>query len=186
MSEIPGPELIDSAIASLKQGYDQVNGGIGGAPKFPPHESIAFLLAAGEREISLGTLRKMADGGIHDQIGGGFCRYAVDSTWTVPHFEKMLYDNALLAVQYLHAWLATRDERMLEVCRSTLDWMASELLGPEGGFHSALDADDELRRGPVLRVDPDARRRGTPRSQLMPRPPVRPGGSPTRATSRTA
>jgi uncharacterized protein YyaL (SSP411 family) len=145
--EVPGPEMIDATLAKLRESFDTVNAGFGGAPKFPPHELVSFLLASGEREMSIATLTTIANGGIHDQIGGGFCRYAVDSTWTVPHFEKMLYDNSLLAAQYLDAWLLTGDQRMAEVCRSTLDWMERELLGPEGGFHSALDADDPEGEG---------------------------------------
>src|SRR5438874_1157459 len=93
--------------------------------------------------MSLGTLAAMARGGIYDHVGGGFARYAVDATWTVPHFEKMLYDNALLARAYLHGWQVSGEDRFREVCCGTLDWALRELRGGEGGFCSALDADSE-------------------------------------------
>jgi uncharacterized protein len=131
------------AVHALGQMFDRVNGGWGGAPKFPPHCTLEFLLAAGDAELAPATLHAMAAGGIYDQVGGGFARYAVDATWTVPHFEKMLYDNALLARTYLHAWQVTREQRFAEVCIETLDWALLELRGPEGGFCSALDADSE-------------------------------------------
>ena len=136
-------ELLERAEASLKASYDSVNGGFGGAPKFPPSSTIEFLLARGEREMSLGTLAAMAAGGIYDQVGGGFARYAVDATWTVPHFEKMLYDNALLARAYLHGWQVSGTDRFREVCCETLDWALREMRGAEGGFCAALDADSE-------------------------------------------
>ena len=93
--------------------------------------------------MSLGTLRAMARGGIYDQVGGGFARYSVDATWTVPHFEKMLYDNALLARAYLHGWQVSGDPLLRRVCEETLDWALREMRGEEGGFCSALDADSE-------------------------------------------
>jgi uncharacterized protein len=137
------PEALREALVSLWGSYDRANGGFGRAPKFPPHSVIELLLARGEREMSLGTLEAMARGGICDQIGGGFARYSVDATWTVPHFEKMLYDNALLARAYLHGWQVSGQERLRRVCCETLDWALREMRSTEGGFYSALDADSE-------------------------------------------
>ncbi|HEY2768258.1 MAG TPA: thioredoxin domain-containing protein, partial [Solirubrobacteraceae bacterium] len=135
-------QSLETAVAGLRESFDAVNGGFGAAPKFPQTPVVEFLLGqpAG-REMALQTLRAMAAGGIHDQIGGGFHRYAVDATWTVPHFEKMLYDNALLARAYLHGFQLTREPLLRSTCERTLDWMLRDLHTPEGGFCSALDAD---------------------------------------------
>ncbi len=139
---------IRSCVRTLTQTFDRVHGGwgggsggSGGGPKFPPHCTLEFLLAAGDVELAPATLHAMASGGIYDQLAGGFARYAVDPGWTVPHFEKMLYDNALLARAYLHGWQVTREPRFLEVCTETLDWALAELRGSEGGFCASLDAD---------------------------------------------
>jgi uncharacterized protein len=135
--------VLDEAVAALQDQFDSVNGGWGGAPKFPAASTIELLLRRGETAMSLQTLRSMASGGINDQIGGGFARYAVDTTWTVPHFEKMLYDNALLARAYLHGWQVSGDPLLRRTAEETLDWALREMRGPEGAFFSALDADSE-------------------------------------------
>jgi uncharacterized protein len=136
-------QLLEEAVPGLRSSYDAAQGGFARAPKFPMASVIEFLLARGETDMSLSTLRAMARGGIYDQVGGGFARYAVDATWTVPHFEKMLYDNALLARAYLHGWQVSGDPLLRRVCTETLDWALREMRGPEGGFCAALDADSE-------------------------------------------
>jgi uncharacterized protein YyaL (SSP411 family) len=134
---------LDLALARTRRAYDPTFGGWGSAPKFPHASVIDLLLTLGDREMALHTLRRMAAGGIYDQVGGGFSRYSVDARWLVPHFEKMLYDNALLARSYLHGFQVTGDDFFRRICTETLDWALRELRQPEGGFASALDADSE-------------------------------------------
>jgi uncharacterized protein YyaL (SSP411 family) len=135
--------LLAEAVAGLRRSFDPVWGGFGRAPKFPPASVLEFLLRRGELELATRTLDGMAAGGMYDVLGGGFHRYSVDERWLVPHFEKMLYDNALLASAYLHGWLVTGNPHYRRVTEETLDYMLRELALPEGGFASAQDADTE-------------------------------------------
>jgi uncharacterized protein YyaL (SSP411 family) len=146
--DVPGPEVLDRANALLAAQFDEEQGGFGGAPKFPQSSRLDFLLRyqrrTGDREALrrvVATLDRMAAGGIRDQLGGSFHRYATDRAWRVPHFEKMLYDNSLLASTYLEAFQATGDRRHAEVAREVLDDLLRELAGEGGAFHSATDAD---------------------------------------------
>ncbi|MFF0172604.1 thioredoxin domain-containing protein [Micromonospora profundi] len=142
--------LLDAAAANLAGEYDGTNGGFGGAPKFPPHMNLLFLLRHHQRtgdprslEIVRHTAEAMARGGIYDQLAGGFARYSVDAHWTVPHFEKMLYDNALLLRVYTQLWRLTGDPLARRIARDTARFLADELHRPGEGFTSALDADTE-------------------------------------------
>jgi uncharacterized protein YyaL (SSP411 family) len=137
-------ELLSRAVSALAAQFDPEHGGFGRAPKFPPASNLEFLLRTG-RDDALEMVRKtldgMAAGGMYDVVGGGFHRYSVDDRWLVPHFEKMLYDNALLAGVYLHAWVVTGEQRYRRIVEETLDYLIRELRLPEGGFASAQDAD---------------------------------------------
>ncbi|MCD9873596.1 thioredoxin domain-containing protein [Streptomyces guryensis] len=149
-ARVPGEEELAQALLGLTREYDPQRGGFGGAPKFPPSMVIEFLLrhhartgAEGALQMAVDTCERMARGGIYDQLGGGFARYSVDRDWVVPHFEKMLYDNALLCRVYAHLWRTTGSELARRVALETADFMVRELRTGEGGFASALDADSD-------------------------------------------
>jgi len=155
-------ELLDRAVAALARPYVPAAGGFGGAPQFPPSMVLEFLLRNHARtgnaealRMARGTLEAMARGGIYDQLAGGFARYSVDAAWVVPHFEKMLYDNALLLRVYLHLWRATGEEWARRVADETAAFLIRDLGTPEGGFASALDADTEGVEGLTYVWTPD-------------------------------
>jgi hypothetical protein len=151
---IPGVELLDEAVAQYKTAFDPVNGGIKGAPKFPSSLPVRFLLRAycrtGQTEIlemvNL-SLKKMAAGGIYDHVGGGFHRYSTDATWLVPHFEKMLYDNALLAVSFIEGYQVLGDESFKSIAVAVLEYILREMTAESGAFYSATDADSLTEAG---------------------------------------
>ena len=149
-----GPGLLAGAYNALRQSFDPEWGGFGGAPKFPMPSNLELLLRAHARNgdpatlaMVTTTLDAMASGGIYDHLGGGFARYSVDHHWLVPHFEKMLYDNAGLAAAYLHAWQVTGHDHYRQVVDETIGYVLRDLRGPEGGLYSAEDADSEGKEG---------------------------------------
>ncbi|MCA1564928.1 MAG: thioredoxin domain-containing protein [Acidobacteria bacterium] len=144
------PQLLDAALSTLARTYDKRHGGFGGAPKFPASMNLEFLLRTHLRtgdgqalDMVTHTCRKMAEGGLYDQLGGGFHRYSTDAQWLVPHFEKMLYDNALLSRLYLHAYQVTGDEHFRRIAEETFDYVVREMTDEGGAFYSTQDADSE-------------------------------------------
>jgi hypothetical protein len=160
-------EPLLAGVAELRDAFDAVHGGFGGAPKFPAPTTITRLLhhhelrlRGGEEALrmALHTLKQMAAGGIYDQLGGGFCRYSVDERWLIPHFEKMLYDNGLLLSVYADAWQLSHEAIFKKVVLETAGWLTREMQSPEGGFYSSLDADSEGAEGRFYLWTPDAAR----------------------------
>lgn len=157
-----GPQLLENAVAIYHQSYDRKNGGFGGAPKFPAPHNLMFLLSYYERygdatclEMAERTLLQMYRGGLFDHIGYGFCRYATDPFFLVPHFEKMLYDNALLILAYSKVYDVTHKPVYLEIAEKTAAYIMREMTGPEGGFYSAQDADSDGEEGAYYLLTPD-------------------------------
>jgi hypothetical protein len=142
-----GPEPVRALLDTLRANFDARFGGFGAAPKFPHPTDLEFCLRKGEIDIAHTTLKHMCEGGIYDQLGGGFSRYSVDAQWMIPHFEKMLYDNGPLLGLLADAWLATGDALYAKCAEETAGWIAREMQSPEGGYYSSLDADSEHEEG---------------------------------------
>ena len=158
----PSRELVRQAVSQFAQSYDERWGGFGAAPKFPTPHNLIFLLRYAQlakeehaREMALHTLNNMYRGGLFDHVGGGFSRYSTDQHWLVPHFEKMLYDNALLALAYTEAFQHTRCPIYGKITRRTLDYVLRELSGPQGGFCCGQDADSDGVEGKYYALTPD-------------------------------